>query len=325
MTASRARNACILKTTRRTGARTFPQSASLAVLGAILFCLPPQLQRARAQAAPSQQIQDQSASRAQAVTHPEALSGLWEAPDGNGGVIGIHLQLTTTLLPLATTFVGAQSWGDLVVGLYQNREASSRPAIENGFNDSPRGGVRYEDGHLTLHYPNYDLDLRRVPGDGWSGRFHREGFDSTVTLRRPGSEIESGQSWIVGTWRSGWMSTNMDTFTCLHVFEPAPGVFVGWSDSLNTMASTHATSDLNLPPYATERYGQLVKVSVSDAGGASIVLNAHNAVCCPHPFQARSSADKNLMIADGQADLNHLAHQSYWAKVPGDSCLASYP
>jgi hypothetical protein len=31
------------------------------------------------------------------VTHPEALSGLWEASNRHGGAVGIHLLLTTTV------------------------------------------------------------------------------------------------------------------------------------------------------------------------------------------------------------------------------------
>ncbi|HUO59396.1 MAG TPA: hypothetical protein VMU24_01930, partial [Candidatus Acidoferrales bacterium] len=31
------------------------------------------------------------------VVDPESLSGIWEAADGRGGAVGIHLELATTL------------------------------------------------------------------------------------------------------------------------------------------------------------------------------------------------------------------------------------
>jgi hypothetical protein len=37
----------------------------------------------------------------QSIDHPETLSGLWEASDGHGGTIGIHL-LMMTVVPLHT-------------------------------------------------------------------------------------------------------------------------------------------------------------------------------------------------------------------------------
>jgi hypothetical protein len=53
---------------------------------------------------------------------PEALSGVWEAPDGQGGAVGIHLNPTTIVSddvdPPAWT---PQSWQNLNFGVFQRR------------------------------------------------------------------------------------------------------------------------------------------------------------------------------------------------------------
>jgi hypothetical protein len=41
------------------------------------------------------QSSDRSPYLGRPIMHPEELSGLWEAHDGHGGAVGIHLLLTT--------------------------------------------------------------------------------------------------------------------------------------------------------------------------------------------------------------------------------------
>ncbi len=135
----------------------------------------------------AQEHEDRSFYLGTPVAHPEDLSGLWEAPDGHGGAIGIHLVLDTTIPVEATTLAGArQSWLGLTLGLYHRSGAEFQLGDENRFSDSLRGGsVRYENDRLILHARGYDLDLHRIDGDKWSGRFHREDIDSGGDTRPP--------------------------------------------------------------------------------------------------------------------------------------------
>jgi hypothetical protein len=267
----------------------------------------------------AQQHEDRSFSRGMPVTHPEDLSGIWEAPDGRGGAIGIHLLLDTTVPVEAITLAGAkQSWLGLALGVYRRSGGGFHLGDENSFSDSPRGGsLRYEDGNLTLHFPGIDLDLHRIPGDKWSGRFHREDVDSVVTLARPTMQATSKATWFLGTWRSAIGSQT----TCIHIAQSPPGAFLGWSDVLSTVGATSFEPQIPKPPYAWERYGELVKVQPAQSGSFWVELGAYSPTCCSHRFFAVPAESGKAMKADWPAGSNQSPHKSRWTKMPGNSCI----
>jgi hypothetical protein len=271
----------------------------------------------------AQPHQDRSFYRGTPVAHPEDLSGVWEAPDGHGRAIGIHLQFDTTVPVEATTLTGTrQSWLGLSVGLYRRSGAQLQLGDENFFSDSPRGGsVRYEDGHLTLHFPGIDLDLHRIEGDKWTGRLHREDFDSVVTLARPTMQPTSKATWFLGTWKS----TIGSQITCLHIAEASPAALLAWSDTLSTEGSTYSPPQIPKPPYAWERYGELAKVQSAEGGGLSVELSAYSPICCSHPFHATSADKGKAMKAEWPAGPNQSSHKSRWTKMPGNSCVTPAP
>jgi hypothetical protein len=266
---------------------------------------------------------DRSFYRGTPVAHPENLSGVWEAPDGRGGVIGIHLLLDTTLPVEATTLAGArQSWLGLSVGLYRRSGAQLQMGDENFFSDSLRGGgVRYEDGHLTLHFSGIDLDLHRIDEDKWSGRFHREDIDSAVTLARPAMQATSKAKWFLGTWKS----TSGSQTTCLHIAQSLPSALLAWSDALSTVGATSFAPQIPKPPYAWERYGELAKVQSAEDGSLSVELDAYSPTCCSHPFHAVSANNGKAMKADWPAGPNQSPHKSRWTKMPGNTCITPAP
>jgi hypothetical protein len=295
---------------------------------------------ARSQSIPASppQQQDKSLYLGTPVTHPEDLSGVWEAADGHGGVVGIHLILDTTAPVDATTLVGVtQAWLGLQVGLYRRAGAELQPSDESFFSDSPRGSsVRYEQGHLTLHTPGYDLDLHSTPGDTWWGRFHRQDFDAVVALARPAlpsasNERPSGEPsfvepWFVGTPFVGtWKSSSGPSTTCLHIAQSSSATFIAWADTLLAWGSTSFPPQTVKPPYSWEHYGDLVKVETAGKGGLSVELGAYSGICCPHRFHATSSDRGKEMKADWPAGPNQSPHKSKWIRMPGGSCIASSP
>jgi hypothetical protein len=135
----------------------------------------------------------------QRVTYLESLSlsGIWEASNGHGGAVGIHLILNTTIPNDASAGDNLKGtsrvWRDLVVGVFERQGAEIRFGDMNYFTDSISGGsVTYNQGRLQLHSvatrPGtlpFDLDLIQQLDGCWEGRLHRGEFDSQVTLCRP--------------------------------------------------------------------------------------------------------------------------------------------
>lgn len=268
------------------------------------------------------QDKDRSFNVGRPVPHPEEISGLWEAPDGRGGAVGLHLMLDTTARADATTLVGAkQLWLDLQVGLYERPGHRIQIDDQNSFSDSPRGGgVRLEKGRLTLHDGEFDLDLKRMAGDKWRGRFHRKGFDAKVTLVRPGSVDGTKKLWLAGTWRL----VQEPRETCLHVAQTYRGGLIGWSDSLLTLGGARFGPNVTKPTYSLEHYGEVARIRAVD-NKVSIELNANTAVCCSHLFTAAPAQNGTTMLANWEAGPNQTARKTKWKKMPGNSCIVSAP
>jgi hypothetical protein len=271
---------------------------------------------------PSQQDQNRSFYVGRPVTHPEELSGIWEAPDGHGGAIGLHLLLSTTAPTEIETLVGTrQSWLDLYVGIYQRSGAVLQVGEENYFGDSLRGGgVRYDNNRLTLHAVGFDLELRHIRGNEWSGRFHRKGFDSEVTLIRPGDGEKTKNAWLVGTWQEGRFGPGQ---TCLHIAQTAPGQFTGWSDTFQAWGAVRFAPNIQKPPHSLERYGILAKVTASQNDVVSVELNAYTAICCSHLFAAKREKNGSVMRMNWTEGPNQAPYKTEWSKLRGDSCIAS--
>lgn len=268
---------------------------------------------------PSQQDQSQSFYVGRPVNHPEELSGIWEAPDGHGGAIGLHLLLSTTAPTDITTLVGTrQSWLDLQVGIYERSGAVLQVGEENYFSDSVRGGgVQYDKDRLTLHARGFDLDLRRIRGNEWSGRFHRKAFDSEVTLIRPGSGEKEKNAWFIGTWREGRSGHGQ---TCPDVAQTAPGQLTGWSDYFQAWGAVRFAPNVPRPPYSLQRYGVLAKVNSSQEYVVSVELNAYAGICCSQQFAAMSAKNGTEMVSRSN---ERPPLRTAWIKMPGESCIAS--
>jgi hypothetical protein len=279
--------------------------------------------QATAPVIPTTPAEDTSFYVGKPIAHPEELSGLWEVPDGHGGAVGIHLILSTTVSPDATTLVGVeQAWLNLQLGIYQRAGTVLQFGEENFFGDSPRGGsVRCDDGQLSLHATEFDLDLVRISGDRWSGRIHRQGFDSTTILTRPGAGTAKSKPWFVGTWQTGDQSIQ----SCMHIAEQAPGEFVGWRDSLTAMGSVRRASGIPKPTYAFEVYGDLVKVGTTDNSNVSIERNAPGDVCCPHPFVVTSQDNGTVMKEVSPTGPDQPLPQTEWKKMSGNTCIVTPP
>ncbi len=271
----------------------------------------------RATIASAGKASDQSFYLGQLVTNPENLSGLWEAPDRRGGVIALQLTLLTTAPAAAKTLVGTpQSWFALEVATYQSSGAALDYKNGNSFSDSEGGaGLRYDRGHLTLHYGAFDLDLVHNARDQWKGHLRRPGFGDPLTLKRPGAR--RAKSNLEGSWLSGTASSQ----TCLHIAHDSPSHYVGWVDNLQTWGQVRFARDVPKPQFSSERYGELVNVEDAGNGHALVTLGAYSGLCCSHTFVATVAGDGTSMQAAWPPGANQAPQTTTWTRMAGNSCL----
>lgn len=253
------------------------------------------------------------------VYNPEALSGVWEASDRNGGAIGIHLQLSTMISgdadpPMWTP----QSWQHLEVGVFHRKGAELVFGEENYFTDSPRGGsVTLENDRLQLRFVAtikgdipVDLDLTRESGNCWRGRFHRGDFDSSVRLCRPVFDGDNASP-LVGTWSTPHGD-------CIHIFETGDDAFTGWSDLIQIPGQITFSPAIAGPHLLYQQFGVLAKVHLVNHREVSIELNAFSAMCCSRISQLTLSEDGSSLLPAVPDPSGFLP---IWTKAPRDSCF----
>jgi len=260
------------------------------------------------------------------VDHPEALSGVWVAPDGQGGAVGIHMNLLTGVSadtnPPAWT---PQYWQHLNFGVFQRKGAEMVFGEEGFFSDDPRGSsVTLEDGRLQLHFnsargsiPSVNLDLVYQTDNCWHGRFQRGSFDADVTLCRPTPSPEIKQSLLVGTWSMGPVPGS----SCVHIAQTGATTFTGWSDALQIPGLTIYGPNFPGPHSLLQSYGNLAKVDLSGNETVSIELGAYNTFCCSYRFTGHLEANGTTISGDLPPDPHQYLRVGTWIKMPGDSCV----
>lgn len=261
------------------------------------------------------------------VDHPEGLSGVWEAPDGNGGAVGIHLLLTTALFADADPPVWTpQTWQHLDFAVFQRKGAEIVfGEDENYFADNARGSsVTLEDDRLQLHFvsardkiPSVDVDLVYQPDACWHGRFHRGSFDSIVSLCRPTPGPQVTQSPLVGTWSVG----SIPGSACIHIAQTGASTFTGWSDYLQIPGHIIYRPNDPGPHLLYQSYGNLAKVHLTGDGRVSLELGAYNPMCCSRPFTGHLAANGTMIEGDFPPSPNHIPGAGMWIKVHGNACV----
>ena len=263
------------------------------------------------------------------VQNPESLSGRWEAPDGQGGALGLDLQLTTTVPADVRTLSGVtQTWFSLQMGVYQRKGATVQFGEENFFVDSyPDRNIQFDQGRLTLHFASpragvraVDLDLIQQPGSSWEGRFHRGEFDSRVKLLRPGAGKRGLVDPLVGTWLEN-AGNVPPAHSCLHVAQQTATEWTGWADSLWVPGNVQYAPQFSRPATAEEHYGVLVKVERKQGHSFSFALGAYEALCCPQMFIGRLNQAGTLLKGGWPAGPNEAPRPGSWKKMRGDSCV----
>lgn len=268
------------------------------------------------------QVADSSPYKGRPVVHPEEWSGMWEASNGQGGVVGIHLLLGTTVAPDAKMNGRSltdvqQQWESFDVGVYEQRGSSFQFGDEGYFHDlSIDFPVKLEDGRLQLHYYSrvlggyaVDLDLVKQPGDRWVGRFHRGGFDRQVTLERPRVDRRDP---VAGTW-----VTEEGQTTRIHLGRQRSGGLIAWSDSIQVPGRIGFNPPAKLHPLY-QQFGERVNVGAGQGTQVSFEFGAYAGFCCPRRFVGILDKSGSSIEGGWEAGMNQTPHSAAWRRVTGN-------
>jgi hypothetical protein len=261
---------------------------------------------------------------AQDLSRLEDLAGRWEAPDGQGGQIGMNILLSTTVSNSATDVIEtAQQLAGFEIAVYQRSGSDVQPFGFNFFATSPSGGATWDGRYLRIGLekkgvdPRVHVDLEwDQTSQTWSGTFERGAFRSqAIALKRPAGHKNSR---FIGTWfeRNGLMNN------CLHIAEAQDGTFTGWGDDIQIPDRMRYAYGLRPPDHVTEHYGEIAKVKVTEPDRIEVELRAYTPTCCSHSFTATISHDGNSLVGEWLAGGNQAPRAASWRRVQADSCLA---
>jgi hypothetical protein len=261
----------------------------------------------------------------QLVSYPEHTSGLWEAADGQGGAVGLHVVLATAIQGAPKSLVDVpQRLHSFLIGAYQRKGSVVQLGEQSYFNESADSGASWDGMHLILKRSPQasgeqmiDVDLtydRRE--DAWTGSFQRGRFSANVKLRRPALASAQQLSPFVGTWSIKKLGMN----SCLHIFQQADGKLTGWSDDLLLTGLSKYASGLKPPEQTLERYGDLVKVTQVKENVVSIEFKAYSGVCCAHTYLG-TLTDGRTISGYWQPGPNQIFCELSWRKhMSNNSC-----
>jgi hypothetical protein len=268
-------------------------------------------------------ISSTDALSAQQLSYPEDLAGRWEAPDGQGGQIGMNILISTTVPSSARDLLGVpQKLEDFEIGLYHRSGSDVIPLGFNFFTTSGNGGATWDGRHLwidvgrKMEFPEVHVDLAwNDAARVWTGTFERAAFrNQAITLKRP---TGPQNNLFVGTWfePDGLMNN------CLHIAQAEDGTFTGWSDDIQVPGRIRYANGLQAPQRAMEHYGEIAKVNVAEPNRIQVELRAYTPICCSHPFTASISRDGNSLVGDWPAAANQAQRSARWVRVHGNSCI----
>lgn len=259
------------------------------------------------------------------VANPEALAGRWEAPDGQGGAVGLNIILTTSILGRPDNLAGqTQTEDEFTVGLYQ-RQGPDVASLGFNFFTGLSNGAHWDGHRLEVHVPGQadlpttNLDLIWHPNsEMWSGLFERGQFRKQVALRRPTSKTT--QSPFVGTWfeKGGGMMNN-----CVHITQQQDGGLAAWSDDIMIPRRVRYANGIQPPAQTREHYGEIAKAKMDAPDQITVELRAYTAMCCPHPFTAKITVDGLTLMGAWPSGPNQAPRESEWKKMQGNSCVAN--
>jgi hypothetical protein len=266
------------------------------------------------------------------LQNPAVLAGVWEAPNGHGGIVGMQILLNTRGEDIET----------IEFGLFERSGAELGELPFNYFIPEGRGAdsCHWDGYHLTIDFAGYSNNERATPAQRamlpavhadlwwdevaatWSGVLQYKGSQGQVVLRRPAAHSTNNP--FVGTWISNQRGPSDN---CLHIAEESDGKLNGWVDHIPDPSGIFVPRNRPAPMPMMTSYGHMAKVQVTGNDQVALELNAYTGICCPIAFTGKISADgKSLEGSVSGGSLTSLdgpsAQPMTWSRVAGDSCAA---
>ena len=256
------------------------------------------------------------------LAHPEAIAGRWETADGESGMVGMNISLSTQIDGAPSSLMGRpHSLSYFTVALFQRHGAEVEPLGFTFFTYGPDESMPWDGRTLEVHSsPGADVPVTNIRLDwhenlqSWTGRFERGQFRNNVTLRRPRNTQASP---FVGTWFSRRDLGN----NCVHIAQARDGVFTAWSDDIVIPGRMRYANGIQPPKDTRENYGEIGKARLVSADAILVELRAFTALCCSHPFTAAIAADGQTLEGEWPAGPNQAYRSVVWTKMAGESCV----
>ena len=258
------------------------------------------------------------------IAKPEDLAGRWETPDGNSGMVGINVLVSTHIEGAPISLIGHTQYLDtLDIGLYQRTRKDVGELDYSFFSTSANVGATWDGQQFRMQAPQRK-DLPKVDislswngtKKQWDGHFERGEFSRQVTLKRP---VHAPLSSFVGTWFDGKGLMN----NCVHVAQQSNGGFTAWSDDVLAPGKLRYANGIQPPNQSREHYGEIAKAKVNASGELAVELRVYTATCCSHPFVAHISSDANTLTGSWSSGPNQNPRPIEWKRMQTNSCLAA--
>jgi hypothetical protein len=228
------------------------------------------------------------------ISKPEDLAGRWETSDGNGGMVGMNVIVSTHVDGTPVNLIGHKQYlDDLEIGLYQRTEPDVEALGFSFSSTSSNDGAIWDGQQLRiLAYPRGDLPKIDVSlfwdetKKQWDGHYERGEFSRQVTLKRPENANVSS---FVGTWfdSKGLMNN------CLHIAQQSDGGLPAGQMTFRFPDDGDMHKEIPHPPQSNEHYGEIAKSRLISQNLIMVELRAYTAGCCSHPFKSTISSDGN--------------------------------
>lgn len=264
--------------------------------------------------------QAQSVKIGASVSHPEAITGAWEAWISPTLTVGIAIRLITNVDGAPATLRGKEQRVRFVSIITYTRDLDR--SRRTWWNSDVPAEFDWQNNHLRLRQARtgndgYDVDLDLVfdPAKSqWKGTFKNPDYSGQVVLKRP--DYISSKHSPVGTWR--WDSE------CIHVGMGIDGRLLIWNDDINLSGLVIYGANGTRPPEKTdEGYGEFAEDTRLRFGGLRWMFDLGNGLGGEF-ITGRLSDDGSTFSGEsthyGNGVSDGQAHLFTWERVKGDSC-----